>query len=52
MTSPDANPKVYLDGSKEVFVNPYTGVIMGDRPERTSFYRLFLNLHYSPVLSL
>jgi uncharacterized iron-regulated membrane protein len=46
MASPDANPKVYLDGYKEVFVNPYTGALMGDRPERTSFYRLFLNLHY------
>lgn len=46
MTSPDANPNVYLDGSKEVFINPYTGVIMGDRLERTTFYRLFLNLHY------
>ncbi len=46
MTSPNANPKIYLDGYKEVFVNPYTGAIMGDRPERTTFYRLFLNLHY------
>lgn len=33
MASPDANPKVYLDGYKEVFVNPYTGAIMGD-PQR------------------
>jgi len=46
MTSPDANPKVYVDGYREVFVNSYTGRIMGDRPERTTFHRLFLNLHY------
>jgi uncharacterized iron-regulated membrane protein len=46
MDSPQANPKVYLDGSYEVFLNPYSGKVLGDRPERYSFYRLLLNLHY------
>jgi uncharacterized iron-regulated membrane protein len=46
MDSPQANPKVYLDGSYEVFLNPYSGKVLGDRPERYSYYRFLLNLHY------
>lgn len=46
MTTPNANPDVYLDGYREVFVHPYTGVILGDRAEGSSFYRFLLNLHY------
>ncbi|MEX0269200.1 PepSY-associated TM helix domain-containing protein [Leptolyngbyaceae cyanobacterium UHCC 1019] len=46
MTAPDANPDLYLHGDHEVFVHPYTGVVLGDRAERYSFYRFLLNLHY------
>ena len=46
MTSAKADDRVYLDGAHEVFIQPYTGIVMGDRLERFSFYRLLLNLHY------
>jgi uncharacterized iron-regulated membrane protein len=46
LESPQANPNVYLDGSYEVFLNPYSGEILGDRNERLSYYRVLLNLHY------
>lgn len=46
MESPQANPKVYLDGNYEVFLTPYSGKVLGDRIERFSYYRLLLNLHY------
>ena len=47
MEEPDANPDIYLDGTHQVFVNPYTAEVMGDRLERFSYYRFLLNLHYS-----
>ncbi|MGV0026866.1 PepSY-associated TM helix domain-containing protein [Phormidesmis priestleyi] len=46
MELPQTNPKVYLDGSYEVFLNPYSGAVLGDRNERFSYYRFLLNLHY------
>lgn len=46
MSAANANSQIYLDGRYEIFINPYTGYIMGDRPERYTFYRLILNLHY------
>ncbi len=46
MKTPGADPDVYLDGYREVFVNPHTGAVMGDREERKSFYRVLVNLHY------
>ncbi|AFY87373.1 Propeptide PepSY amd peptidase M4 [Chroococcidiopsis thermalis PCC 7203] len=46
MEEPNANPDIYLDGAHQVFVNPYTEKVMGDRLERFSYYRFLLNLHY------
>jgi uncharacterized iron-regulated membrane protein len=37
---------VYLHGIHTIFVNPYTGEVLGDRVERFSYYRFLLNLHY------
>lgn len=33
MESSQANPKVYLDGNYEVFLNPYSGKVLGDRAD-------------------
>ncbi len=46
MKSSQPNPKVYLDGNYEVFLNSYSGKVLGDRIERFNYYRLLLNLHY------
>lgn len=46
MDEPNANPDIYLDGAHQVFVNPYTEKVMGDRLERFTYYRFLLNLHY------
>ncbi|MEH1832583.1 MAG: PepSY-associated TM helix domain-containing protein [Nostoc sp.] len=46
MTSPDENPNLYVHGWQEVLINPYTGVVMGDYPERYSYDRFLVNLHY------
>ena len=35
------------DTQWEVFVNPYTGVIMGDRQRETAFFSRVLDLHYT-----
>jgi hypothetical protein len=35
-----------------IFVNPYTGEVLGDRVERFSYYRFLLNLHYRLFISL
>jgi uncharacterized iron-regulated membrane protein len=46
MSSSRADDKIYMDGTYEVFVNPYTGKVLGDQVERSTYYRFLLNLHY------
>lgn len=42
----DANSeKYYSDETHEVFVNPYTGQVMGERVYLFTYYRFLLNLH-------
>jgi uncharacterized iron-regulated membrane protein len=45
-TAPDADPNLYEHGFHQVFINPYTGKIMGELATRYTFYRFILNLHY------
>jgi uncharacterized iron-regulated membrane protein len=35
------------DEALEVFVNPYTGAILGDRPRETAFFSRVVELHYT-----
>lgn len=46
MDSPQMNDKIYMDVTYAVFVNPYTGKVLGERLERSTYYRFLLNLHY------
>ena len=46
MVERDVNPNIYMDGEHQVFINPYTGKVLGDRVERYTYYRFLLNLHY------
>ena len=46
MVERDINPNIYMDGEHQVFIDPYTGNVLGDRIERYTYYRFLLNLHY------
>ena len=46
MVERDVNPNIYMDGEHQVFIDPYTGKVLGDRVERYTYYRFLLNLHY------
>lgn len=46
MVEQDINPNIYMDGEHQVFIDPYTGEVLGDRVERYTYYRFLLNLHY------
>ena len=46
MTERETNPNIYMDGDHQVFIDPYTGEVLGDRVERYTYYRFLLNLHY------
>lgn len=46
MVERDINPNIYMDGEHQVFIDPYTGKVFGDRIERYTYYRFLLNLHY------
>lgn len=46
MVERDINPNIYMDGEHQVFIDPYTGKVLGDRVERYTYYRFLLNLHY------
>jgi uncharacterized iron-regulated membrane protein len=45
-TAPDVDPNLYQHGFHQVFINPYTGKIVGELATRYTFYRFILNLHY------
>lgn len=44
--APNANENLYQHGIYEIFVNSYTGKVMGNIATRFTFYRFLLNLHY------
>ena len=46
MVEQEINPQIYMDGEHQVFIDPYTGKVFGDRVERYTYYRFLLNLHY------
>ena len=46
MEEREINPNIYMDGEHQVFIDPYTGEVLGDRIERYTYYRFLLNLHY------
>lgn len=53
LTFPDRADQPYMmsfldaaEHSLEVFINPYTGQVIGDRPWETSWLGFVLNLHY------